>query len=170
MKPDQRLWRILHVLIHMSHHSEPMTSQAIAEMLHTHPVVVRRTMAGLREGGFVSAEKGRGGGWRLLRELHSITLLDVYQALDEPTLLAVGPVLPPSTEEQACLVEKAVNQALEEVLTQVRQLLLSRFGQLSLAQIESDFKELLQARYPQISPEGLFCPWPPTQLQESPHV
>lgn len=170
MKPDQRLWRILHVLIHMGHHSEPMTSQAIAEMLHTHPVVVRRTLAGLREGGFVSAEKGRGGGWRLQRDLHSITLLEVYQALDEPTLLAIGPVQPAADAAAGCLVEKAVNQALAEVLSQARQLVLDRFGQLSLAQIEADFKDLLQARYPQASPEGPFCSWPPSPLQGSHHV
>lgn len=156
MKPDQRLWRMLHVLIHMSHQTEPMTSQAIGEILHTHPVVVRRTMAGLRDRKLLSSEKGPGGGWRLLRPLDSITLLDVYEALDAPTLLAWGPGNDPP-ERQQCLVEKAVNQAVDDVLTQARELLLARFAELTLARIESDFYELLPAAYRQHVSGTLFC-------------
>lgn len=49
MKMDQRFWRTLHVLIHMSHHKTPMTSHEIAKMLNTNPVVVRCTLSGLRD-------------------------------------------------------------------------------------------------------------------------
>ncbi|MZC01638.1 transcriptional regulator, partial [Salmonella enterica subsp. enterica serovar 4,12:i:-] len=43
MRNDTRLSRMLHVLIHMSRHDRPATSDNIAEMLNTNPVVVRRT-------------------------------------------------------------------------------------------------------------------------------
>ncbi|MFP8913766.1 transcriptional regulator, partial [Pseudomonas aeruginosa] len=43
MRNDTRLSRMLHVLIHMARHEGPATSEAIAQMLGTNPVVVRRT-------------------------------------------------------------------------------------------------------------------------------
>ncbi len=141
MKSDQRLWRTLHVLIHMSHHSGPLTSQAIADMLNTHPVVVRRTLAGLRKKNLIQAEKGHGGGWKLLRSLDQITLHDIYEALGEPAILTLSPSI-----SQSCLVEAAVNQALNEVLEQARQMVLERFHDMSLASIERDFQTLLAAR------------------------
>ncbi|HYE44453.1 MAG TPA: Rrf2 family transcriptional regulator, partial [Caulobacter sp.] len=62
MRKDSRLSRMLHVLLHMAQRHEPMTSDAIAQMLGTNPAVVRRTMAGLRDAGYVRSEKGHGGG------------------------------------------------------------------------------------------------------------
>lgn len=91
MRNDSRLSRMLHVLIHMDKHQHSATSDMIAKMLNTNPVVVRRTMAGLREQGYVRSEKGHGGGWTLVRPLSDITLLDVYRAIGEPHLFAIGP-------------------------------------------------------------------------------
>jgi len=139
MKNDNRLWRTLHVLIHMSHTQAPMTSQAIGEMLNTHAVVVRRTMAGLRDKRYVQSEKGHGGGWRLSCTLDQITLLDVYQALGSPPIFALGA----AADGHNCLVEKAVNQAMAEALEQARQLLLDRLGKMTLAQIEQDYQALM---------------------------
>ncbi|MBT9546516.1 MAG: Rrf2 family transcriptional regulator [Candidatus Sericytochromatia bacterium] len=138
MKNDNRLWRMLHVLIHMSHTQKPMTSQAIGEMLNTNSVVVRRTMAGLRDRNYVQSEKGHGGGWRLICPLEEITLLDIYLALGSPAIFAIGA----ASDTHHCLVEKAVNQAIDDVLEQAKQLLLARFGQIKLSQIQNDFQVL----------------------------
>ncbi|MGO4775349.1 Rrf2 family transcriptional regulator, partial [Lysobacter sp. 2RAB21] len=48
MRSDSRLSRMLHVLLHMARHDQAFTSEQISRMLNTNPVVVRRTMAGLR--------------------------------------------------------------------------------------------------------------------------
>ncbi len=61
----------------------PLTSEAAATMLETNPVVVRRTLAGLRNAGYVHSVKGHGGGWSLTRGLDGMTMLDVHRALDE---------------------------------------------------------------------------------------
>jgi DNA-binding IscR family transcriptional regulator len=63
MKQDSRLSSVLHALLHMAAFNRPMTSETLAQCMSTHPVVVRRTMAGLREAGFVRSEKGHHGGW-----------------------------------------------------------------------------------------------------------
>ena len=48
MKRDSRLSSMLHLLIHMAQAGQPLTSEALARMLKTNPVLVRRTLAGLR--------------------------------------------------------------------------------------------------------------------------
>ena len=138
MKSDNRLWRTLHVLLHMNESQAPMTSQAIGEMLNTNAVVVRRTMAGLRERHYVVSEKGHGGGWRLNCRLDEMTLFDVYEALGQPAIFALGE----PQDSQGCLVEQAVNDALGEVLTQAKNLLLERFKAIKISQIEQDFEGL----------------------------
>ena len=53
MRSDNRLSRMLHVLLHMAEQDAPLTSETIGKMLNTNPVVVRRMMSGLRERGYV---------------------------------------------------------------------------------------------------------------------
>ncbi|HEX2560287.1 Rrf2 family transcriptional regulator [Phenylobacterium sp.] len=135
MRTDSRLSRMLHVLIHMARHDGPVTSEVIARMLNTNPVVVRRTMAGLRDRGFVASEKGHGGGWVLTRPLESITLRDIYDALGKPTLFAIGI----ADDAPECLVEQAVNAALGDALAEAEQRLLARFGKVTIASLAADF-------------------------------
>jgi len=107
MRRDSRLSVALHALLHMAQ-AELLTSEEMAAQGETNPVVIRRTMAGLRAAGIVRSEKGHGGGWSLVRRLEAVTLYDVYEALGEPTILAMGN----RTESPGCIVEKAVNRAL----------------------------------------------------------
>ncbi|WP_039918122.1 Rrf2 family transcriptional regulator [Cellvibrio mixtus] len=142
MKRDSRLSGVLHVLLHMAEAGTPMTSDALAKMMKTNPVVIRRVLAGLREHELVCSEKGHGGGWTLCRELQTITLHDIYLALNEPTLLAMGN----RTEAPGCLVEEAVNSALNQAFQDAEALLLARFRTVTLAQLSSDFHQRMQAR------------------------
>ena len=142
MKRDSRLSGVLHVLLHMAEVGTPMTSEALAQMMKTNPVVIRRTLAGLREHQLVCSEKGHGGGWKLCRALDTITLYDIYQALDEPTLLAMSN----RTEAPGCLVEEAVNQALNTSFAEAEALLLARFRAVTLAQLSADFHQRMQTR------------------------
>ena len=135
MRSDSRLSRMLHVLLHMARHDGPMTSETIARMLGTNPVVVRRTMAGLREAGYVRSEKGHGGGWVLSTDLAAVSLLDVHRAVGGPHLFAIGNEHP----NPDCAVEKVVNAALEDALREAEALLLRRLGAVSLAELARAF-------------------------------
>lgn len=141
MRHDSRLSRMLHVLIHMDRHDQRATSDTIAQMLGTNPVVVRRTLAGLRDQGYVRSEKGHGGGWTLARPLRDISMRDIYQALGEPPLFAIGL----SNEHPDCLVEQAVNAALTDALNNAQALLLERLGAITLADLAADFDERYRA-------------------------
>ena len=134
MKRDSRLSGVLHVLLHMADPDGPVTSDVMGRVMNTNPVVARRTMAGLREAGIVRSEKGHGGGWVLARDPAGITLRDLYAALGSPALLALGN----RTEMPGCLVEQAVNRALGSSFDEAEALLLSRFGDVTLARLAAD--------------------------------
>ncbi|AYO78656.1 Rrf2 family transcriptional regulator [Sphingobium yanoikuyae] len=137
MQLDARLSRMLHILIHMDRLDGPMTSELAAQMLRTNPVVVRRTMAGLRDAGYVRSEKGHGGGWTLARPLDAIRILDIYRAVGEPRIFSIGPADP----NPQCLVEQAVNASMAAAMREAEAMLIARLGQVTLAQIAADFDQ-----------------------------
>ncbi len=141
MKLDSKLSSILHLLLHMAHSERPMTSGALAACLQGSPVVVRRTLAGLRDAGFVSSGKGHGGGWVLACNLRTVTLRDVYDAVGAPTVFAIGH----RSENPECLVEQAVNEALAGALQDAQALLVQRLGRVTLADLAADFNRRFDA-------------------------
>jgi Rrf2 family protein len=137
MNQDSRLSRMLHVLLHMARHDRPFTSEQIARMLRTNAVVVRRTLAGLRNAGLVQSEKGHGGGWTITRDLNDITLLDVHRALGSPRVFAMGN----DSANPECAVEAVVNVALDDAFQRAESLLVDRFAEVSLASLARDFDQ-----------------------------
>ena len=131
MSRDTRLSDVLHVLLHMDRLEAPLTSEVLARSMGTNPAVFRRTMAGLREAGFVKSEKGHGGGWRLARPLREITLLAVYEALSRPNLFAIGN----RSRHPDCLIEKSVNAILVDTMAAAEALFATRFGEITLDQL-----------------------------------
>lgn len=142
MRRDSRLSGVLHVLLHMAEQDGPVTSEVLAKAMGTNAVVIRRIMAGLREQGFVRSEKGHGGGWTIARPLDRISLRDIYEALGHPSLFAMGN----RTEAPGCLVEQAVNAALDRSFEEAEALLLARFGEVTLAMLSADFHARMLAR------------------------
>lgn len=135
MSLDTRLSGVLHVLLHMAEHRGPVTSQVLARAMHTNPVVVRRVMAGLREQGLVASTKGHGGGWTIACDMGRTTLRDIYEAVGSPALIALGN----RSERPTCLVEQAVNAALDDTFRAAEALMLEQLGGVSLAALSADF-------------------------------
>jgi DNA-binding IscR family transcriptional regulator len=135
MKTDSRLSAILHTVLHMADAGRPMTSTDLAGHMSTNPVVVRRAMAGLRRAGIVRSEKGRGGGWEIACDLSTVSLRQVYDAIGAPPLLSAGIRL----EHPACLVEQAVNRALQPAFAEAEALLVERLSAVTLAELAADF-------------------------------
>lgn len=144
MRNDSRLPRVLHALLHLEQMDEPATSDLIGQMLDTNPSVVRRTMSGLREAGFVTSTKGHGGGWVLARTLAEITLADVYEALGTPPLFALGP----ASDAPSCLMEQAANAATRQALTKAELVFRHELAAITVADLSKDF----EARLEQVSP------------------
>ena len=129
MKRSSRLSAALHVLVHFAQHPDQrFTSESIAVWWRTNPVVVRRTLGGLRKLGLVSSVTGHGGGWALARSADSISLAEIYSALDEH-LVAVEP------ESPGCLVESAVNRLLSSTWQRLEDQLMQDLASISLADL-----------------------------------
>jgi len=137
MKKDSKLSGVLHVLLHMAEYKKPVTSEVLAKAMGTNPVVVRRVMSGLREQGYVRSEKGHGGGWEIACDLSKVTLHDIYNAIGKPSLLAMSN----RAEMPGCLVEQAVNASLNKAFSDAEELLLKRFGEVTLAMLSADFHQ-----------------------------
>jgi DNA-binding IscR family transcriptional regulator len=110
-------------------------------MLSTNPVVVRRTMAGLREAGYVTSSKGHNGGWELATPLEKITMADIYRALGSPEMFALGL----ANDDPKCLIEKAVNARIGDTLAAAEAMIVDRFGSMTLAEIRDDFEKGMAA-------------------------
>ena len=131
---------MVHVVLHMARHNGSATSETIAAMLGANAVVVRRTMAGLREAGYVRSEKGHGGGWTLMRGLDEITIYDIYVAVGKPAIFAIGPAM----DNPECRVEQVVDAALAETYAEAESLLLAKLASTTLGDLSRD----LERRFP----------------------
>lgn len=140
MRRNSQLSGVLHVLLHMAEQDGPATSEELALMMQTNAVVVRRIMAGLRDNGYVRSEKGHGGGWTLACDLTAVTLREIYDSLGSPSLFALGN----RSESPDCLVEQAVNAALDNAFRDAESLLLARLGGVTLAALSADFHNRLE--------------------------
>ena len=131
----------LHVLTHLVGERQPRTSEQLAECVRTNPVVVRRTMAGLRDAGLVTSARGAGGGWALGRDASHITLRDIYAALGERLLRGVD-VAGTDAQRGGCRIQKAVAGTLDEFLDDAEALLADRLDRISLADLSSRVRNL----------------------------
>jgi len=136
MKQDSRLSSVLHALLHIAEADRPVTSETLACCMSTNPVVVRRTMAALREAGLVHSAKGHAGGWSLTCDLQTVTLRQIHELLGEPGIFAIGN----RNENPDCLVEQSVNAALDDAFAEAEALLMERLGNVTLAALAEDFK------------------------------
>lgn len=141
MKRDSKLSGILHVLLHMAEYATPVTSETLAGVMQTNPAVIRRIMSGLRQRGYVRSEKGHGGGWTLVCNFEQLTLADVWRAVGEPSLIAMSN----RTDFPDCLVEQAVNHALDAASKEAESLLIARMQEVTLARLRQDFHQDLHA-------------------------
>lgn len=141
MRTDSRLSRVLHVLMHLEDCEEPMTSEVIGQMLSTNPSLVRRTMGGLREADIVGSTKGHGGGWYLEKPLADLSLADVYAALGEPKLFAIGA----SDDAPTCLLERSANAATRGALDAARERFLETLASQSVADLIEQSRDEIAA-------------------------
>lgn len=85
--------------------------------------------------GLVTAERGHGGGWRIVADLSQVTLRQWHEALGEPALFAMGN----RTKYSDCRVEQVVNAALDSAFDDAEALLMQRFESFTLAELAADF-------------------------------
>lgn len=133
---DTRLARMIHVLVHMHLLGGGETSETIALMLNTNPVVVRRTMAALKEHGIVTSTGGRNGGWRFGRGADEITVEQVHDALRTGSAFTLAL----SEDHPACPVEGAVNTFLGQAMADADRTLRGRLAAMTIEELAGPFR------------------------------
>ena len=112
----------------------PVTSEKLAQTMETNPVVVRRIFGGLRDAGFVTSEKGHGGGWRFACDPDKVTLAQIYRAVGSPSILAMAN----RTESPGCLIEQSVNSALDAAMNEAEAVVRAQLEKITLGELAAD--------------------------------
>jgi len=116
MSTSSRFAVAVHVLTLMAWaDEEPLKSEQVAESVNTNPVVIRRMLCELAESKLVVSQSGSMGGSKLAREPERITLLDIYQAVENRGVFSLHRH-PPSRK---CPVGVNIGTVLNDVLDEV---------------------------------------------------
>jgi Rrf2 family protein len=143
MKRSSRLSVALHVLVHLAERpGAAITSEDLAACIGTNPVVVRRTLAGLRQAGLVASAAGHRGGWTLTQDPAAISLGSVCAALGERLLLAVDVAGPRGA---GCLVQRAVSTTMDDFVREAEAMLLARLDRMTLGDLAAQVRGLRES-------------------------
>ena len=116
---------------------EPLTSEHIAGSVNTNASLVRRLLSMLARAGLTTAQHGTGGGALLARPAESITLRDVYRAVDEGELFALHRARP----NPACPVGRTIQGALETRIDAATRALEDELARTTVAEMARDCRE-----------------------------
>jgi Rrf2 family protein len=119
-----------------------LTSEMAAESVNTNPVVVRRILGSLRKAGLVSSHPGPTGGWLLVRDPQSITLRDVYRAVEDVSLFSMHH-RPPSSH---CEVGRNIQDTLEGYFSEAECAMQAKLGERTIADVVNDVMARVRAQ------------------------
>lgn len=138
MSANSRLTIAAHALawigLYQRQGHEVATSEQIANSANTNPVVIRRLLGELRKAGLVESRRGVGAGWSLARELESITLLDVYDAVEPGPLFAMHR----GTPDQGCVVGYGIRPALQGIYGGIEETLRAELARVTMEDVLRD--------------------------------
>lgn len=109
----------------------PVPSERLASSASTHPAVVRSLLSRLARAALTKAELGPGGGALLARSPEQITLLDVYNALEDRDLFPLHRTPP----DRNCFVGRHVQEVLGPHMASARKALEAELASVTIADL-----------------------------------
>jgi len=116
------------------------TSNFLAGSVGVNPVVIRNTLGKLKAAGIVTVKAGEGGA-SLAREPETITLLDVFEAVEENAVLFHFHENP----NPSCPVGRNVHTVLDKQLIAADQAMRERLRSVTLRELIDDTAEAMAA-------------------------
>ena len=112
---------------------EVLSSERLAGSANANPVHVRRVLGALRRAGLVSSRPGVHGGWQLERGAHTVTLAEVWRAVqgDDP-LLGLHGAAP------ECSVGQRIQHALGDVDRRAARAVEHELGRTTIGDLADD--------------------------------
>jgi len=114
----------------------PLSSEMIAGSVNTNPALIRRLLTMLANAGLTVSQLGAGGGALLAREPGSITLLEVYRAVDDAQLFAMHREEP----NPACMVGRHIQHTLRGVIDDAQRAMEASLAQRTLVDVVDDMQ------------------------------
>jgi Rrf2 family protein len=114
----------------------PLSSEIIAGSVNTNPALIRRLLTMLANAGLSASQLGAGGGALLAREPRTITLLDVYRAVDDAQLFALHREEP----NPACMVGRHIQVALRGIIGDAQRAMEASLATRTLADVVEDMQ------------------------------
>src|SRR3954453_15760002 len=102
----------VHVLAAIAHHEGVFTSEVLAGSVNANPVFVKRILVKLSKAKMAKTTVGKSGGYGLARSPKSISLLDIYYAVNPQDAISIKDY--PKTKE--CVVSCNINEVKNNVL------------------------------------------------------
>lgn len=113
----------------------PVCSSAIADSVHTNPVVIRRLMCELERSAIVKSTAGRTGGFELARPAPTISLADVYSAVEDDAVFRMHKTDP----NAECPVATQLKSVLSKPLKAAETAMTNALGLTSLDDVVRGF-------------------------------
>ena len=111
--------------------SKPLRSEDLAHSANTGPVVIRGLLSRLSEAGLTRSQLGAGGGALLARPAKKITLLDVYEAVEDTALFSMHRNAPCGS----CAVGSNILEAMRPALVRARKAMEDELSKTTIADI-----------------------------------
>lgn len=135
MNTSSRFAFAVHVLALLAQQEgAPLSSEIIAGSVNTNPALIRRLLTMLANAGLTTSQLGAGGGALLARESASISLLEVYRAVDDAQLFAMHREEP----NPACMVGRHIQQTLRGVIDDAQRAMEASLAARTLADVVDD--------------------------------
>jgi Rrf2 family protein len=102
----------VHALAAIAHYERAFTSEILAGSVNANPVFVKRILVKLSKAKLAKTTVGKSGGYDLARSPKSISLLDIYAAVNPPSPFAIHTY----PKSKGCVVSCNIKEVMSDVL------------------------------------------------------
>lgn len=134
MPGNSRFAVSLHILAYLVYRAgAAVPSAEIAASVDTNPVVIRRLLSALAKAGLVTAQKGATGGFTIAAAPRSISLLEVYRAVEPQPDCGLRHFAP----NHQCPVGAKIEHILQDIFGKAQASMESELSQVTLADMHA---------------------------------
>jgi Rrf2 family protein len=126
----------VHVLAAIAHYESTFTSAVLAGSVNANPVFVKRVLVKLSKAKLVKTTVGKSGGYDLARSPKSISLFDIYSAVNPPRVFAIHTY----PKSKGCVVSSNIKEVMDEVLIGTQKAVENDLKRTTLADIVSKIR------------------------------
>jgi Rrf2 family protein len=126
----------VHVLAALANYERAFTSEILAGSVNANPVFVKRILVKLSKAKLVTAAVGKSGGYDLAKSPKSISLFDIYAAVEPPNAFAIHTY----EKKKWCVVSNNIKEVMTEVLEGTQKAVESDLKRTTLADVVSKIR------------------------------